>query len=674
MPFLDEVATACLSVPHIRRFWAKRGAWQIELSGDFAAASAVYAALTKAATRFGENLLALEIALEGREALAAFHASRPTLVEDRLDDLEYEKAIALSRLGSIGEAREILMTLHKKRPENAAILSGIGRTFKDLASAATQATIVASHLEKAHSFYLRAFTSSGAYYPGINAATVAFWQQNRKTACELAAQVKELCRAVLQKDPEDYWAAATIAEAELILSVKEDGVSDTALSYYERASAIAHQLRHWGDLSSTRKQAKLICEFAGWDFSSLQKIFRLPNVVIFSGHMLDAPNRPRPRFPATLIPVVAKEIKERLHLCDAQIGISSAACGSDLLFIEAMIERGAEIHVVLPWRKEEFLRTSVAINDDPYWTERFEQLLGDVTSVTYLSQQSSPSGNLGYAYCSDCMNGMALYRAETIGSDVTPVAVWDGKRGDGLGGTSSFVHFWRSRQHPVEVIDLSRISGIPDTEPLQEHHAFAFEEVKVSQGQQAIKTLLFADVVGYSKIPEEQIEFFAPEFLGMISHLISQPPRPVLTNTWGDAVYLVFDDPVAAGTVALRLLRLLQSGSWRTHLTAKMDLRIGLHTGPVTLCVDPVIRQITFTGSHVSHAARIEPMVREGEVWATEAFMSYATIANYARKQRGEETLEFGFDYLGQIDFAKEYGRYPLFRLSSPITNRSSSP
>jgi hypothetical protein len=105
-----------------------------------------------------------------------------------------------------------------------------------------------------------------------------------------------------------------------------------------------------------------------------------------------------------------------------------------------------------------------------------------------------------------------------------------------------------------------------------------------------------------------------------------------------------------------------------------MDLRIGLHTGPVTLCVDPVIRQITFTGSHVSHAARIEPMVREGEVWATEAFMSYATIANHARKQRGEETLEFGFDYLGQIDFAKNYGRYPLFRLSSPITNRSFSP
>src|SRR5258706_1375889 len=670
MPFLEDINAPFPSVPNIRKFWSNRAAWQTQFTDDFAAASTVYADLTRAATRFGENLLALEIALEGRDTLSAFRASRPVLAEQRLDDLEYEKAIALSRLGSVGEARETLLGLHEKTPQNAAILSAIGRTYKDLAFAATQPAILASNLEKAHSFYLRAFELSSSYYPAINAATVAIWQRNRKTACELAEKVKDLCQVVLRKDPDDYWAAATIAEAELVLSIKEAEVSQIALSYYQRASAIAHQLRHWGDLSSTRRQAKLICESAGWDFFSLQKIFDLPNVIIFSGHMIDSADRLRPRFPSHLVPAVAKEIKERVYRCDAQIGISSAACGSDLLFIEAMLERGAEIHVVLPWRKEEFLRTSVTITGDPYWTQKFDQLLKEVTSLTYLSQQSAPGGNLGYVYCSDCMNGMALYHAETIGSDVTPVAVWDGKRGDGLGGTSSFVHFWRSRQCPVEIIDLSRISGISAMEAPQEQQSFAFDEVKVSQGQQAVKTLLFADVVGYSKIPEEQIEYFAPEFLGMISQLISQPPRPVLTNTWGAAVYLVFDDPVAAGTVALRLLRAVQSGTWRTYLTAKMDLRIGLHTGPGTLCVDPVIRQITFTGSHVSHAARIEPMVREGEVWATEAFMSYATIANHARKQPGEETLEFGFDHLGQIDFAKQYGRYPLFRLSSPITNR----
>ena len=173
MPFLEDITAACQSVPNIRKFWSNRAAWQTQFTDDFAAASTVYADLTRAATRFGENLLALEIALEGRDTLSAFRASRPVLAEQRLDDLEYEKAIALSRLGSVGEARETLLGLHEKRPQNAAILSAIGRTYKDLAFAATQPAILASNLEKAHSFYLRAFELSSSYYPAINAATVA---------------------------------------------------------------------------------------------------------------------------------------------------------------------------------------------------------------------------------------------------------------------------------------------------------------------------------------------------------------------------------------------------------------------------------------------------------------------------------------------------------------------
>ena len=66
----------------------------------------------------------------------------------------------------------------------------------------------------------------------------------------------------------------------------------------------------------------------------------------------------------------------------------------------------------------------------------------------------------------------------------------------------------------------------------------------------------------------------------------------------------------------------------------------------------------------MSHTARIEPIVREGEVWATEAFVSYAMIDSQKRNR-----CRFGFDYLGQVEFAKNYGRYPLYRLSSPVTD-----
>src|SRR5258708_3270188 len=274
------------------------------------------------------------------------------------------------------------------------------------------------------------------------------------------------------------------------------------------------------------------------------------------------------------------------------------------------------------------------------------------------------------------MNGMALIRSEKLGSDVRRLAVWDGRRGDGLGDTSSFVDFWSSKGHAVEVIDLEKITAAkPQIEKLA---SISFGEITVSEGQQTIKTLLFADVVGYSKIPEDQIKHFAPEFLGMISLLISEPPRPVLTNAWGDAFYFVCDELVSDGNVALRLLERLKQGSWRRELTAPLNLRISLHTGPVILCLDPVIRQISFTGSHVSHAARIEPIVREGEVWATEAFVSYAMIGSEGRTKR----RRFGFDYLGQIVFAKGSGPVgrrtrraedviALSNLSAPVLSRS---
>ena len=46
---------------------------------------------------------------------------------------------------------------------------------------------------------------------------------------------------------------------------------------------------------------------------------------------------------------------------NAGIGFASAACGSDILFLEAMLARGGTIHIVLPWPAEEFVKTSVEI-------------------------------------------------------------------------------------------------------------------------------------------------------------------------------------------------------------------------------------------------------------------------------------------------------------------------
>ena len=122
--------------------------------------------------------------------------------------------------------------------------------------------------------------------------------------------------------------------------------------------------------------------------------------------------------------------------------------------------------------------------------------------------------------------------------------------------------------------------------------------------------MLFADVVGYSQLTEEQNPLFVEHFLGGVSSVMTQSgDRPVTRNTWGDALYFVFDSVAKAGRLALELVDLMHTTDWiRLGLPADLNLRVALHAGPVFECRDPVVGRRSFTGSHVNQAARIEPV------------------------------------------------------------------
>jgi len=95
-------------------------------------------------------------------------------------------------------------------------------------------------------------------------------------------------------------------------------------------------------------------------------------------------------------------------------------------------------------------------------------------------------------------------------------------------------------------------------------------------------------------------------------------------SSWGDAVYAVFDFAVDAGNFALELVQMihdneaewLQRGLYSEEpakgdqppIKHPLNIRIGLHTGPVFMHYDPVVRRLGYTGAHVSRAARIEPV------------------------------------------------------------------
>ena len=104
-------------------------------------------------------------------------------------------------------------------------------------------------------------------------------------------------------------------------------------------------------------------------------------VFLFSGHLIDARGRKAPRFPPEREPIAARAIATALDELGAggrDLGITEGACGGDLLFAEALLERGAALELRLPFDEPTFLRESVDFEKAPSpmpdrWHERFMQ-------------------------------------------------------------------------------------------------------------------------------------------------------------------------------------------------------------------------------------------------------------------------------------------------------------
>jgi len=89
-----------------------------------------------------------------------------------------------------------------------------------------------------------------------------------------------------------------------------------------------------------------------------------------------------------------------------------------------------------------------------------------------------------------------------------------------------------------------------------------------------------------------------------------------------------------------------------------LTLRLALHAGPVSACVDPVTQHTNYIGSHVSWAARIEPITPHGQVYASQPFAALAAAQGVS---------SFTCDYVGQVPLAKEYGIFPTYHVRSRI-------
>jgi tetratricopeptide (TPR) repeat protein len=498
MPNLEEPDWKRLRIGDVREFWDAHDAWanRIELArrsvciGDLlvlADEAPVAAFRADAWLKAGEVLRKAE---QFRFALE--HLEQGLAIEpDNLRALR-EKGICLQRLALAGEPghsldrarghyREVL-NRHPRDPEALALL---GRVDKDAWTAAWRQPGRTPEQMREDAAYedalLRAAIESYAtgyranpvhYYSGINALTLMHLYRHLTGDTRYDAEAAIMAGAVrfaaeCESDAGQlFWSKATLGDLEVLV-----GTPDTVRNAYKEA--IAKNDSDWFALNSSRAQLQLLQDLgfrldavaagiATFDraLERLQKPearWQPRQVFLFSGHMIDAPDRKEPRFPAEKEPVAAQKIGAALDQLGAgpeDLALCQAAAGGDLLFLEACQQHGVRCQILLPFPEPEFIERSILPSKGgDTWRDRFyaaKEKLRNPIRIMPAELGPLPKGVDPYERC----NLWLLYSALSCGIDkVRFVALWNGGGGDGPGGTAHMYNEVKRRTGRVTWLD-----------------------------------------------------------------------------------------------------------------------------------------------------------------------------------------------------------------------------
>jgi class 3 adenylate cyclase len=260
------------------------------------------------------------------------------------------------------------------------------------------------------------------------------------------------------------------------------------------------------------------------------------------------------------------------------------------------------------------------------------------------------------------MDGIATLRAQTLHTSVAPLMIWDSTPSPRNGVADFLLRHWMRRDRSVTLVEIGakqaktqrRIAQAPKVVPPN------LAETQAMDPSQQIRTLLFADTAGYSRLTDAQLPLFRKYVLDPIADLVADftaktPGEMLEKNTWGDALYFVFASIAAAGNFALDLRDVLRQMPWASiGLPESLGLRIALHCGPVYTRFEPITGRINHCGAHVNLASRIEPITPIGHVYASQAFAALA---------QAEGLTHIKCDYVGQVSLAKGYGTFPMYHV-----------
>ena len=493
LPFLDEPDWKTLRVGGVREVWEKFADWARRVE------------TARAKQRAGDVVLLAEEApaqalRREAHAIAAKtlrHLNQPAFALEQIDralgldpaDLtsRQERGILLGRLGRYEEAKEWLQSVARDHPEDAETCGLLGRVDKEAwvsswrkpgaapETLRAEAALEIAQLDEAVRAYLAGFRHDPRhYYSGINACTLMHLahhlagEDTGAPRAEVEGGVRWAVRSALSRETHDnrnFWARVTLAELELLVSEKRA----VEKAY---AHAIAAAENDVFALESVRQQLELM-QAVGFRpaetsaamaavqraLARLAPPWRAEKVFLFSGHMIDAPQRGTPRFPRAMSDLAAEAIARKLDELGAgadSLGLCEGACGGDLLFAEAGLARGMRLELRLPFAEPEFLERSVAFAG-PAWVERYYRVKSaPQTQVLVMPDELGPT--LPDRDPFERANLWQLYTALSHGAErVRFIALWNGEQSGKPGGTDHMIEAVRKRSGRVYVIDAGSL-------------------------------------------------------------------------------------------------------------------------------------------------------------------------------------------------------------------------
>jgi hypothetical protein len=539
--------------------------------------------------------------------------------------------LCLARASAIDFARAeyVRLRLDRAAADPDAVALG-ARLLKDVALAACgprRTAFARASTRRYHALFQR----FGGLYGAVNAATMTLVAGDRAGGQAQATAALRIPPPPGLTGEAAYYETASRAEASFL-------IGDLDVARETMVQALAHAPQAFAAHASTLRQLEMLCRETGVDPTWLST-FRPPICAHFTGHILDGSRQG----------VLNGDLRGEADRVVRELGIGFAygglAAGADIVFAEALLQAGAELHLVLPVDLSSFVAVSVA----PFgadWVGRFERCFSQAASVRYASQDPYVGDEQVFAYASQIAMGCAVLRAQTLATEAVQVAVWDGHSAAGPAGVAVDLAYWAKGGRRQVVIPVRRPPPPRAPRPRVD-----------SSASRAMKAMLFADVKGFGSLRDDQIPAFFETVMGRMAKVVEgldAGPRHV--ETWGDGLFLVFDQPIDAALGALALQEAHRALDLRAlGLPRGLGLRIGGHYGPVHLGVNPLTKTPAVVGAHVVVAARIEPDVAPGSACVSEALAGALATFHGDRVRCG---------YVGRTQGRKGFPAAPIFNLT----------